>query len=114
MIRCKSFGGLFIMKRFNNGWQYLSKYSARKGSYKFEWSTDTVRYFPDSSIESELAWKVFAEIRKESPENGLVLYAMINGKPVRVKYYNPNGDPKTISWYAPSDFYAYLPKKIFY
>lgn len=114
MIHCRTFGGFFIMKKNGNSWEYLSKYSCRKGVYKFTWSENQVKYFSDATIENELAWKVFSAVKQCFPDNGVVLYAMIKNKPVRVKYYNPQADSKTINWYYPSDFYAYLPRQIFY
>ena len=102
------------MKKNGDSWEYLSKYSCRKGVYKFTWSNSETKYFGDTTIENQLAWKVFSAARVNYPDSHLVLYAMINSKPVRVKYYNPQADAKTINWYYPSDFYAYLPRQIFY
>lgn len=114
MLRCGAFGGLFIMKRGEGDWEYLSSYSRRKDNYTFKWSDNQVRYFSDGTIEKEVAWKTFAAIREQYPNDKLVLYAKINGNIVRVKYYNPNANPKTVSWHSPSDFYAYIPRQMFY
>lgn len=114
MLRYTAFGGFFIMKKDDGDWEYLSKYSRRKEKYNFEWSKDHVRYFGDTTIEGELAWKVFAAIRDAYPHSRVILYAKVNDKIVRVKYYNPNAETKTVSWYSPSDFYAYIPRQIYY
>lgn len=110
MLRNRAFGGLFIMKKDVGEWEYMSKYSRRKDKYKFEWSSDSVKYFSDATIKDELAWKTFAAVRESYPDSRIILYARVNNKVYRVKYYDPKLDPKTVSWYSPSDFYAYIPQ----
>ena len=115
MLRSNIFGGLFIMKKDDGGeWEYLSKYSHKKENHYFRWSKDQVNYFPDTSIKEERAWKAFAAVREQYSQSRIILYAIIRGEIVRVKYYNPSAETKTVSWYSPSDFYAYLPRQIYY
>lgn len=113
MLRNRAFTGLFIMKKDNGEWEYLSKFSRRKEKCNFEWSLDKVKYFPDTSIKGELAWKAFSAVRENYPDSRIILYALINNKVHRVKYYDPAANPKVINWFLPSDFYAYMPQKTY-
>lgn len=114
MIRYSGFKGLFIMKKdADRGWEYLSSYTRRGETVYDKYAKDTVRYFPDSSIKSELPWKVFSAIVKKYPNCQVVMYVMIDNVIHRVKHFNPSGEKKITTWHTPEDFYAYIPKKEF-
>ena len=114
MIRYEGFDGFFIMKKDPDGkWAYLSKYHKRGDTVSLEFSDNVVRYFSDNTIKDGLAWKVFDMIRKQYPNDKLVLYVSIDKRIERVKFFNPQGEDKITVWHPQSDYYCFMPRKEF-
>lgn len=113
MIRNRAFKGFFIMKKDNGGdWEYLSSYWRRGDNVKLSFSKSDKKVFSDNTIQTALPWSVFSRVRDAYPSSRLILYAEVNGKMQRVKYYDPSSENRIISWLSPSDFSAYIPIKI--
>lgn len=112
MIRYKGFKGFFIMKKDpESTWKYMSIYWRKNDFVKMEFSDTDIRYFSDNTIRTGLAWDVFGLTKKLFPESKVVLYAMIDDKPERLVYYNPEAERKITRWHNKEDFYCFAPQK---